>query len=105
MTLQEFDANLKEACPGLVFELAAPKDKTRYVVWHRYGRSSTYGDDRNQLDMPKVQIDIVSNDKDDILVDDVAVALWMMDLPYEIISEGYDDEHSACRTILQLVVV
>ena len=105
MTLQEFDANLKEACPGLVFELAAPKDKPRYVVWHRYGRSSTYGDDRNQLDMPKVQIDIISNDYHDLLAEDVAVALWMMDQSYEIISEGYDDNYAAYRTIYQLVVV
>ena len=105
MTLQQFDTKLKEACPGLVYELAAPKGKTRYVVWHRYGRSSTYGDDRNQLDMPKVQIDIISNDYYDLLAEDVAVALWTMDLPYEIISEGYDDDYAAYRTILQLVVV
>lgn len=105
MTLQEFDAKLKEACPGLVFELAAPQNAERFVVWHRYGRSSTYGDDRNQLDAPKVQIDIVSNDKDDILVNDVCVALWLMDLPYSVESEGYDDDYAAYRTILQLVVI
>jgi len=28
-----------------------------------------------------------------------------MSLPYEIISEGYDDEYAAYRTILQLVVI
>lgn len=105
MTLQEFDSKLKDSCPGLVFELAAPKDADRYAVWHRYGRSSTYGDDRNQLDVPKVQIDIISNDKDDILVDDVLAALWIMDLPYSIESEGYDDDYAAYRTILQLVVI
>lgn len=105
MTLQQFDAKLKEACPGLVFELAAPKGLTRYVVWHRYGRNSIFGDNRNQLDTPKVQIDVISNDYYDLLVEDVTVALWMMDLPYEIISEGYDDDYAAYRTILQLVVV
>lgn len=105
MTLQEFDANLKAACPGLVFEAAAPADSLRYAVWHRYGRSSTYGDDRNQLDLPKVQIDIITDQMDDTLVDDIAAALWMMDLPYEVVSEGYDDDYMACRTILQLVVV
>lgn len=105
MTLQEFDANLKTACPDLVFELAAPEEKTRYVVWHRYGRSSTYGDDRNQLDIPKVQIDIITDRLDDTLVDDIAAVLWLMDLPYEVVSEGYDDDYAAYRTILQLVVV
>lgn len=105
MTLQEFDANLKEACPGLVYQVAAPKKAERYAVWHLYGRSSTYGDDRNQLDAPKVQIDIISNVLDDTLADDIAAALWLMDLPYYVVSEGYDDDYAAYRTILQLVVV
>lgn len=105
MTLQEFAANLKAACPGLVFELAAPADAERYVVWHRYGRNSTYGDNRNQMDVPKVQIDILTQSTSDTLVDDVCATLWMMDLPYEIVSEGYDDDYACLRTILQLVVV
>lgn len=104
MTLKAFSDKLKEQLPGLVYELAAPDGLRRYVVWHRYGRSSTYGDDRNQLDLPKVQIDIISNDYYDLLAEDVAVALWMMDLPYQVISEGYDDEYEAYRTIYQLVV-
>ena len=104
MTLSEFDANLKAACPGLVFELAAPVGLERYAVWHRYGRSSTYGDNRNQLDVPRVQIDIITNNLDDTIVDDIAAALWMMDLPYSVVSEGYDDDYAAYRVILQLVV-
>ena len=105
MTLQGFDANLKAARPGFVYELAAPEHLTRYAVWHRYGRSSTYGDNRNQLDLPKVQIDVITDQMDDTLADDIAAALWMMDLPYEVVSEGYDDDYMAYRTILQLVVV
>lgn len=104
MTLQQFDANLKAACPGLVHELAAPKGASRYAVWHRYGGSSTYGDNRNVLDVPKVQIDIVTQSALDPLVDDVCAALWGMDLPYSIESEGYDPEYNAQRTILQMVV-
>lgn len=104
MTLKEFDANLKKSFPD-VYETAAPKGKPRYVVWHRYGRSSTFGDDRNQLDLPKVQIDIVTNIHDDLLVDDICAALWLMDIPYSVESEGYDDEYNAYRTILQMVVV
>ena len=105
MTLQEFDANLKKQCPDLVFELSAPEKLRRYVVWHRYGYRSTYGDDQNQLDLPKVQIDIITNDYYDLLAEDVAIALIMMHLPYEVISEGYDDDYAAYRTILQLVVM
>lgn len=104
MTLQQFDAGLKTTFPD-VYETAAPKGKQRYVAWHRYGRNSTYGDDRNQVDAPKVQIDIVTNVHDDSLVDDICASLWTMDLPYNVISDGYDDEYAAYRTILQLVVI
>ena len=104
MTLKEFDVNLKAAFAD-TYETAAPKGKQRYVVWQRYGRSSAFGDDRNQIDMPKVQIDIVTNIPDDAMVDDVLAALWLMDIPYSIQSEGYEDELAAYRTILQLVVV
>ena len=104
MTLQEFDAGLKKAFQD-VYQDAAPKGNLRYVVWQRYGRTSTCGDDRNQIDAPKVQIDIVTNNPNDFMVDDILAALWMMDLPYMIVSEGYDDEYAAFRTIVQLVVV
>ena len=104
MTLQEFDAALKEELPGLAYELAAPKGLTRYVVWHRYGASSAHGDNRNVLDAPKVQMDIVTNQAKDSLADDVTAALWLMGLPYSIQSEGYDPEYNAYRTILQLAV-
>lgn len=104
MTLQQFEASLKQACPE-VYETAAPQNATRYVVWHRYGRSSLFGDNRNQLDAPKVQLDIITTDPNDFLVDDITAALWLMDLPYSVESEGYDDEYNAYRTILQLVVV
>ena len=104
MTLQQFEAGLKQASPE-VYETAAPQNSTRYVVWHRYGRSSLFGDNRNQVDAPKVQLDIVTNIPDDSLVDDICAALWLMDLPYSVESEGYDDEYAAYRTILQLVVV
>lgn len=104
MTLNEFHTQLKKAFPD-TYELAAPKGKQRYVVWHRYGRSSTYGDNRNQIDAPKVQIDIFSNIYADLLVDDICAALWLMGQSYSVVSEGYDDEYAAYRTILQLVVI
>ena len=80
MTLQEFDAGLKKAFPD-VYKTAAPQGKTRYAVWHRYGRSSTYGDDRNQVDAPKVQIDIITNDPNDFMVDDIPVSYTHLTLP------------------------
>ena len=104
MTLQAFEKGLKDAFPG-VYEVAAPKSERRFVAWHRYGRSSLCGDDLNQIDAPRVQLDIVTNIHNDTLPDDIMAALWMMSLPYEVISDGYDDEYAAFRTILQLVVV
>ena len=104
MTLQEFDAKLKNTFAD-TYEDAAPKGLQRYVCWHRYNRSSVHGDDRNQVDLPKIQIDIITNLYHDTLADDICVALWLMDLSYSVISEGYDDEYSAFRTILQLVVI
>ena len=105
MTLPEFEKVLKEACPGLVYELAGPKGCHRYVCWHKYGRSSAFGDNVNQIDAPIVQIDIHTQSTSDTLVEDVCAALWMMDLPYSIESEGYDDDYADLRTILQLVVI
>lgn len=104
MTLQEFEASLKEAVPE-TYNLQAPAGAVRYVAWHPYSASSVRGDDRNQLDAPKVQLDIVYQSTQDTIVDDVLAALWLMDLPYEIISEGYDPDYAAMRAILQLVVI
>lgn len=105
MTLHEFEQGLKEAAPGLVYELAAPSNVNRFAVWHCYGASSVIGDNRNQVDARKVQIDIITKSSLDPLVDDICAALWLMDLPYSVQSEGYDDDYKALRTILQLVVI
>lgn len=104
MTLPEFDAALKAVCPS-TYELGAPKGELRYVVWHRYGAQSSYGDDHNVVDLPKVQIDIVTQQEHDTLADDICAALWLACLPYSVQSEGYDPEYNAYRTILQLVVI
>lgn len=104
MTLQEFENCLKSAVPE-TYNLQAPAGVVRYVAWHTYSASSVRGDDRNQLDAPKVQLDIVYQSTQDTIVDDVQAALWLMDLPYEIISEGYDQDYAAIRVILQLVVI
>ena len=103
MTLKEFKAGLSEAFAD-TYELAAPQGLKRYVAWHLYGRHHHYGDNRNVLDVPKVQIDIVSNIDGDFLVDDISAALWTMGLSYSVVSEGYDPEYNAYRTILQLEV-
>lgn len=104
MTLQEFEAKLKQAVPE-TYPLPAPPGLTRFVAWHCYTRQFIRGDDRNQLDAPKVQLDIIYQRADDLLPEDVMAALWLMELPYEIVSEGYDDDYAAQRMIIQLVVI
>lgn len=104
MTLQQFEDGLKAAVPE-TYELAAPQGAKRFVVWHRYGFNSIHGDNRNQVNVPKVQIDIATNNQLDTIAEDVFAALWLMDLSYEIISDGYDPDYNAMRTILQLEVV
>lgn len=103
MTLQEFENQLKEACE-FVYETAAPKGEQNYAVWKKYGSQPGFGDDCNLFGLPKVQIDIVAQTRDSIIVDDVTAALWAMNLPYSVQSEGYDPEYNAFRTILQVVV-
>lgn len=104
MTLQEFETQLKQAVPE-TYPLPAPPGLARFVAWHSYTRQSVRGDDRNQLDAPKVQLDVVYQQADDLLPDDVMAALWLMELPYEIVSESYDPDYAAQRMIIQLVVV
>ena len=38
-------------------------------------------------------------------IESIFAALWLMDLSYEIISDGYDPDYNAMHTILQLEVV
>ena len=104
MTLQQFEDGLKAAVPE-TYELSAPQNAKRFVVWHRYGFNPIHGNNRHQVNVPKVQIDIVTHDKLDTIAEDVFAALWMMGLSYDIVSDGYDPDYNAARTILQLEVV
>lgn len=104
MTLREFEAQLKNAYEN-TYETAAPKGQLDYVVWQRYGTQPGFGDDCNLFGLPKVQIEIVTQTRDSIIADDVMAALWAMNLPYSVQSEGYDPEYNAFRTILQAVVI
>lgn len=104
MTLQDFERELKVVSDD-VYETAAPADVSEYVVWQKYGSQSGIGDDCNLFGLPKVQIDIVTHTSDAFLIDDIAAALWAMNIPYSVQSEGYDPDYNAFRTILQAVVI
>lgn len=104
MTLQQFEQLLKQVCPE-TYELAAPKGVPRFVVWHTYGYTHMYGDDGNLVDLPKIQLDIVTNRKNDSLAGDICYALYQHCIAYSVQSEGYDPDYNAYRMILQLVVI
>ena len=104
MKLQDLDLMLKTICPQ-TYENKAPAGVSRFIVGHRYGTQSTCGDDRNLLDLPKIQIDILVHTTQDDLVDDVCSALGKMGLTYSIQDLNlYDEDYNALRTVLQLVV-
>lgn len=104
MTLQQFEDKLKEYFTD-TYRRSAPQSKTQFVVWDTYGRNSLQADDRNQLDCPKVQIDVIDQRPDSPIVDSICAALWEMDLAYDVAGEGYDPDYNRYRTTLTLVVV
>lgn len=104
MTSQDLKNRLTALCPQ-TYELAAPRGATRYIVIHEYGRAGVSGSDTTALTLPKVQLDVVTQNLSDPLPDQVADLLGTLYLPFEIVEVGYDDEYAAMRCIIQLVVV
>lgn len=104
MTLPEFKQTLEAAAPGLIYELAAPNGLSEYAVWHSYGPASLIGDDRVQLELPRVQIDVIWQ-TDAQLLATVKDVLFDMAIPYVVVDHGYDDAWQSMRCILQLEVV
>ena len=104
MTYADFVKAFRESVPDS-YEVAIPVGASAGVAINRYGARSTQGDDRNQLDLPKVQLDILTTDPGDILLDAVTGTLWLLDQPYEIVDQSYDPDFGRYRTIIQLVVM
>lgn len=105
MTMEKLLELLKTVCAD-TYELAAPQGVKRCIVAHTYAGRSLYGDDMNLLDIPKVQLDILTQDTADTLPSDVCELLRTWCLAYSIQEFGtYDDDWNAVRTILQLEMV
>ena len=71
MTSQDLKNRLTALCPQ-TYELAAPRGATRYIVIHEYGREGVSGSDTTALTLPKVQLDVVTQNLSDPLPDQVA---------------------------------
>lgn len=104
MTISEFSAALKAAKLS-VYTPVVPAGAVNCLAWHTYGAIPSIGDNGNVLNAPQVQIDILTDDAHELLIDDVSSVLWTLDLPYSIQSDGYDPDYGCRRTILQLVVI
>ena len=104
MTSQDLETRLKHLCPQ-TYRLAAPRDVSRYIVINEYGRDGVSGSDTTALTLPKVQLDIITQNLTDPLPEDVGALLEALYLPYEVIENRYDDEFAAMRCIIQLVVI
>lgn len=104
MTLSDFTAVLAAANIPAHTPLIPP-GAVNCIGWHTYGALPAVGDNGNVVNAPQVQIDILTDDAHDLLIDDVTSVLWTLDLPYSIQSDGYDPDYGCRRTILQLVVI
>ena len=105
MTMDALLSLLTAVCPE-TYELAAPQGVKRCIVAHKYPGRSLYGDDQNLFDMEKVQLDILTQDRDDTLPLSVCELLraWCITYSLQEIC-AYDDDWAALRTIVQLELI
>lgn len=104
MTLQKFDAGLKTVCPQ-TYELAAPANATRCIVWNVYGYSHVIGDDGCLVQIPKVQLDVFNQSSFDPLFTDVQAYLTALHIPYSVQDIAYDPDYELLRMIIQLELI
>lgn len=104
MTLDDLTQLLREVCAEC-YEVAAPSNQQRYIVYTPYTETAIQGDDTVCLAVTKVQIDVYTQEMCDRLASDVRRALTDAGWNYMEVASGYDDEFAACRTILQTWVV
>ena len=94
-----------EALTGSPVDTIAPPDTPRCCAAHGYTAASFYGDDANILDIPRVQIDVYTQDPADDLPEQVAALLQAWHLPYTIeLLREYESETNRLRTIYQTEV-
>lgn len=102
MTLTDF-INALSAVPN-VFPDAAPAGIRPCAVWHCYGSRPICGDDRNQIGIPQVQIDLLMPSPTDPILDTITDVLWNLALPYSVQDQSYDPDYGCFRVVLQTEV-
>ena len=104
MTCSQLETALKTATAD-VYHLAAPEGLTEYVVWAEYNLTQIRGDDRAQIQIPRVQIDAYTQDDTPIEANSffqaVLGVLDAMELCYGVQECGYDPDAASMRLIIQ----
>lgn len=104
MTLTDLTTALTGVVPNC-YPDAAPAGVRPCVVYSVYGSRPVLGDDRNQMDILKVQLDLLTRSSLEPLIDTVTDVLWKLALPYSVQDMSYDPDYGCFRTILQTEVV
>ena len=111
MTCTQLETALKAALEtardktGVVFHLLAPAGVTEYLVWAEYNLTEVRGDDRCQVQIPRVQIDAYTQDdtpvESNTFFQAVLGVLDALELCYGVQECGYDPDAASVRLIIQ----
>lgn len=104
MSLSDLDALLKGVCPN-TYRDAAPEGLSRYVVWGQDGAAALYGDDATVLALPRIWVDVYTQDYDDDLPERIVDALSSAGQPVSVSGPEYLDQELSIVTTLSLTLV
>lgn len=104
MSLSELEALLKSVCPD-TYRDAAPEGLSRYVVWGQDGAAALYGDDTAAMALPRIWVDIYTQDYDDDLPEHIVDALSNAGQPVSVSGPEYLDRELSIVTTLSLTLV
>lgn len=108
MNCSALEEALKELWPD-TYHLAAPKGKTKYIVWAEYDLNDVHGDNRAQIRIPKVQIDAYCQDPDATAEDGFFVSILntlnILDIPHGLQDISYDHDAELMRCIIQCELI
>lgn len=104
MSLSDLEQLLKGVCPE-TYCYQAPSGVTRYIVYGVSNWEALCGDDSVALIVPKVWVDIYTQQRGDSLLLDVINALNSRGLPVSIDGPEFLDDQLTQATTLTLVLV
>ena len=103
MTLQNLDAILKKATPD-VYELAAPEGAASFVVYALSGYRQIRADDIILMEIPQIQIHIVSQSTGADLESRVFRVLRDYHITWMLLDTGYNPDRNWFITRISVVL-